>query len=242
MDMSVSLNSALWPEFPDSVSETEIKNYDTDEAPSLGYSLEKPALHKMNDVNLMRAIANCDTYALEELYDRHVRGCFGLAMKIVRDPTVAEEVVQDVFIKLWSQPTVFSPERGNFSGWLLTLVHNRSVDKLRRASSKLNGNTVPIDASNEFGVSLADLLPDTALGPDDQAWVKEKGRVMRRVLSELPDTQRTAIELAYLEGLTQKEIAEKLQEPLGTIKTRTRSALQQLRKALLVQGLWADLH
>ncbi len=245
MDVSMSWNAALWPELPDSATKTEAENAnpnDTEEALISGYSSERSKLHKMSDAKLMRAISGCDTDALEELYDRHMRGCFGLAMKIVRDPAVAEEAVQDVFIKLWNQPTVFSPERGNFSGWLLTLVHNRSVDKLRRASSKLNNNTVPLDAINEAGVSLADLLPDTAPGPDDRAWAQEKGRVMRRVLSELPDTQRRAIELAYFEGLTQKEIAEKLQEPLGTIKTRTRSGLQQLRKALSVQGLWVDLH
>jgi RNA polymerase sigma-70 factor, ECF subfamily len=194
-----------------------------------------------SDHQLMLAVAEGRADALEVLYDRHMRGCFGLAMKIVRDPAVAEEVVQDIFVKLWSQPTIFSPERGKFSGWLLTLVHNRSVDKLRRAHSGLASVTSPLDLEGENGISLADVLPDTGPTPDDTAWLHEKGEIVREALRKLPEAQRTAISLAYFGGLTQKEIAERLQEPLGTIKTRTRSGLQQLRRLLTHDGLVGDL-
>jgi RNA polymerase sigma factor (sigma-70 family) len=198
-------------------------------------------LAEHTDEQLMAAVGGGRTDALEALYDRHVRGAFGLAMKIVRDPSVAEEVVQDVFVKLWSQPGVFSPDRGKFAGWLLTLVHNRSVDKLRRAQSGVAGKTLPLDMEGENGLSLADMLPDTGPSPDDAAWLNVKGDIVREALGQLPEPQRQAISMAYFGGLTQREIAEHLQEPLGTIKTRTRSGLQQLRRVLVRQGTWGDL-
>jgi RNA polymerase sigma-70 factor (ECF subfamily) len=188
----------------------------------------------------MEQIARGNTQAFEELYDRYVRGCFGLAMKIVREPTVAEEVVQDVFMKLWSRPGIFSSERGKFSGWLLTLVHNRSVDKLRRLKVGAAGPPLPLDGTLDSDLNLADVLADTAAGPYDQAWTEEQGRIVREAIKALPHPQREAIVLAYFGGLTQKEIAERLQEPLGTVKTRTRAALQQLRRALAGGGLMGE--
>jgi RNA polymerase sigma-70 factor (ECF subfamily) len=185
------------------------------------------------DEELMVLISLGRADALEALYGRHVRGCFGLAMKIVRDPYVAEEVVQDVFVKLWRVPASFVPERGKFSGWLLTLVHNRSVDKLRRANSGLAGLTTTLDAENASGVTLADVLPDASPPLDEVASMRERGEVVRHALHSLPEPQRLAISMAYFGGLTQKEIAERLQEPLGTIKTRTRAGLQNLRRLLV---------
>lgn len=202
---------------------------------------EKQDGQQMSDEQLMSQVRVGDSHALEQLYDRHVRGCFGLAMKIVRDPSVAEEVVQDVFMKLWSNPDRFSPDRGKFSGWLLTLVHNRSVDKLRRAKSKGNSSTITLDADSGQGVRLVDALPDDAPSPYDDAWNNEKGRIVRAALLRLPEAQQQTIALAYFGGLTQKEIAEQLNEPLGTIKTRTRSALHQLRRALGQQDLLGEL-
>lgn len=195
------------------------------------------ALEQKPDEELMRLISQGNTPALETLYNRHIRNCFGLAMKIVRDPHVAEEVVQDVFVKLWTKPSIFMPERGKFSGWLLTLVHNRSVDKLRRASAGLAGLTVTLDTDNASGMSLADILPDESPSLDEAAWQQERGEILRRAMRNLPLPQRQALSLAYFGGLTQKEIADQLQEPLGTIKTRTRSGLQHLRRLLTGAGL-----
>lgn len=192
------------------------------------------------DEALMERIALGDADAFEELYDRYVRGCFGLAMKIVREPTVAEEVVQDVFMKLWSRPGIFSPERGKFSGWLLTLVRNRAVDKLRRLKAGAAGPVLPLDRSMDNDLNLADLLADNSVTPYDQAWSGEQSLIVREAIKSLPSQQREAIVLAYFGGLTQKEIAERLQEPLGTIKTRTRAALAQLRRALVTGGLLGD--
>jgi RNA polymerase sigma-70 factor (ECF subfamily) len=196
------------------------------------HAVEQFKLEYRTDEELMGLVAHGRTDALEALYDRHMRGCFGLAMKIVRDPHMAEEVVQDVFVKLWSKPSVFMPERGKFSGWLLTLVHNRSVDKLRRTSSGLAGVTTTLDAENQHGMALAEVLHDESPSPEELAWARERGEIVKHALRRLPEPQRLAITLAYFGGLTQKEIAERLQEPLGTIKTRTRSGLQHLRRLL----------
>lgn len=194
-------------------------------------------LDQKTDEELMRLVEGGKANALEELYNRHGRGCFGLAMKIVRDPGIAEEVVQDVFVKLWNRPSTFVPGRGRFSGWLLTLIHNRSVDKLRRASSGLASVTSPLDVESESGVALADILADDSPSPYDAAWTNEQGRIVRHALGRLPEPQRQALSLAYFAGLTQREIADRLQEPLGTIKTRTRSGLQHLRRLLEGQEL-----
>ncbi|HVG00298.1 MAG TPA: sigma-70 family RNA polymerase sigma factor, partial [Chloroflexia bacterium] len=122
--------------------------------------------------------------------------------------------------------------RGKFSGWLLTLVHNRSVDKLRRLKAGAAGPVLPLDGTLDSDLNLTDVLADTGATPYDQAWTEEQGRIVREAIKALPHPQREAIVLAYFGGLTQKEIAERLQEPLGTVKTRTRAALQQLRRAL----------
>jgi RNA polymerase sigma-70 factor (ECF subfamily) len=200
----------------------------------------REGLREMSDEQLMVAVAYADTYALEELYDRHVKGCFGLAMKIVRDPLVAEEVVQDVFMKLWSRPHSFTAERGKFSSWLLTLVHNGSIDKLRRTRTGVKGMTIPITTDSATGADIASTLSDTAPGPDDLAWANERGQIVRDALDKLNEPQRQTIMLAYFEGLTQVEIAEKLHQPLGTVKTRTRSAMQQLRRLLELPHLLGD--
>lgn len=189
------------------------------------------------DDELIALISQGSTPALETLYNRHVRNCYGLAMKIVRDPHIAEEVVQDVFVKLWSNPSIFVPERGKFSGWLLTLIHNRSVDKLRRAGSGIASMTTTLDTATTTGVSLAEILPDDSPSLDDAAWQQERGEIVRRAIGHLPLPQRQALTLAYYGGLTQKEIADRLHEPLGTIKTRTRSGLQHLRRLLSGSGV-----
>src|SRR5215210_3844044 len=193
-------------------------------------AITKPSdLPELSDNQLMIAVARGSEGALEKLYDRHIQSCFGLAMKIVREPSVAEEVVQEVFIKVWSRPDAFSPGRGSFRSWLLTVVHNGAVDKLRRMRARATVSILPIHAESDSGGALIDMLPDSAPSPHEQAWAEEKGGMVRHALRQLPNTEYQAITLAYFEGLTQREIAEKLDQPLGTVKTRTRSALQRLR-------------
>jgi RNA polymerase sigma-70 factor (ECF subfamily) len=190
------------------------------------------------DAQLLRRVAAGDHAALEALYNRYERTCYGLAMRMVLDHFLAEEIVQEVFLKLWAAPCSYVPGRGKFSAWLLTLVYNRSIDRLRQAK---HSKTAPLGGpriaavfdTEETGIStLADTLPDGATTPYEEAWRQEQGRVIRRALRLLPPPEREAISLAYLDGLTQREVAEKLGVPLGTIKSRTHRGLLQLRRLL----------
>src|SRR5438552_6225359 len=188
------------------------------------------------DAELVGRIAKGDASALERLYERYVRQCFGLALRILGDPALAEEVVQEVFLKLWSQPSRYSAERGQFVSWLLSLVHHRSIDELRRRSH------TEIALDNPALGSLLDTEPDAEPDPGDQVVLAEQKRAVRQALAGIPPNQRLVLELAYFGGLSQSEIAAKLGQPLGTVKTRMRAGLQNLRKLLGPTGLITDEH
>ena len=168
-------------------------------------------------------IARGDDDALAELYDRHARLVFSLALRIVRDQGEAEDLVQEVFSQVWQQASRYVESRGNVIAWMLTLTRSRAIDRLRRRSAR------PHDTGT--GPAVAGLA-DTALPVDQQlAWA---GRVsqIRDALEQLPLLQRIAIELAFYEGLTHAEVAERLELPLGTVKTRIRQGLLKLRDRL----------
>ena len=183
-------------------------------------------LSPIADHQLVSRIAAGDAAALEALYDRYVRQCFGLALRMVGEPGLAEEVVQEVFLKLWSRPDSYSPQKGAFVSWLLSLVHHRSVDELRKRTR----TEVALD--NDQPLSVINTRPDPQPDPSEQVWVMEQQRVVRQALGELPENQRLVLELAYFGGLSQSQIAEQLSQPLGTVKTRMRSGLQNLRGML----------
>ncbi|MDQ3707016.1 MAG: sigma-70 family RNA polymerase sigma factor [Chloroflexota bacterium] len=178
------------------------------------------------DDQLVSRIAGGDAAALEALYDRYVRQCFGLALRMVKEPALAEEVVQEVFLKLWSRPDSYSSQKGAFVSWLLSLVHHRCVDELRKRSR----TEVALD--NEQPLSVINTKPDPQPDPSEQVWVMEQQRVVRQALVQLPENQRQVLELAYFGGLSQSQIAESLSQPLGTVKTRMRMGLQNLRQLL----------
>ena len=183
-------------------------------------------LSPIADDQLVSRIAAGDARALEALYDRYVRQCFGLALRMVGDPGLAEEVVQEVFLKLWSRPDSYSPQKGAFVSWLLSLVHHRAVDELRKRSR----TEVALD--NDQPLSVINTRPDPQPDPSEQVWVMEQQRVVRQALGELPENQRLVLELAYFGGLSQSQIAERTSQPLGTVKTRMRMGLQNLRGLL----------
>ena len=183
-------------------------------------------LSPIADDQLVLRIAGGEAAALEALYDRYVRQCFGLALRMVSEPALAEEVVQEVFLKLWSRPDTYSSHKGAFVSWLLSLVHHRCVDKLRKRSR----TEVALD--NEQPLSIINTKPDPQPDPSEQVWVMEQQRVVRQALVELPENQRQVLELAYFGGLSQSQIAERLSQPLGTVKTRMRMGLQNLRQLL----------
>lgn len=180
----------------------------------------------ITDGELMSRIANGDPSALEQLYDRYVRQCFGLALRLLGNAQLAEEVVQEVFLKVWSQPGRYSEQRGQFVSWLLSLVHHRCIDELRRRSR----TEVALD--DETTGSLLNTQVDSAPDPGEQVLLNEQQRAVRQALASIPQNQRQILEMAYYGGLSQSEIATRLQQPLGTVKTRMRSGLQQLRALL----------
>jgi RNA polymerase sigma-70 factor (ECF subfamily) len=177
------------------------------------------------DEAVVRRLADHDATALADLYDRHARSVFSLALRIVRDQADAEEVVQDVFGQAWRQAGRYSRDRGAVRAWLLNMTRSRAIDLLRARQAR------PGASAADPTAALA-ALPDPRPAPDVQAFAAQAVGALRRALDALPATQRLAIELAYYEGLSQTEIAERLEQPLGTVKTRIRLALIRLREAM----------
>ena len=176
------------------------------------------------DEELVGRLLERDERALERLYDRYGRATYSLVLKMLRDPARAEEVSQEVFLKLWRRPESYVPGRGAFATWLLSVAHHRAVDELRTRRHEV----YPLGDDESPPRELIDDGSDLA----DAAWLREQRVAVRAALATLPASQRQAIELAYFAGLTQREIAERLGEPLGTVKTRVRLAMQKLRGVL----------
>jgi len=170
------------------------------------------------DASLIRRILNGDEVALGLLYDRYGGLVYSVSLRILRDSGAAEEVLQDIFHQLWRVAGSFDFSRGSLSSWLMVMTRNRSIDRLRRRSAPAVEHPAEALSPSPF-----DLESDTARN-------EMAGRV-RSALEALPEPQRKVMELAYFEGLTQSEIASHTGDPLGTVKTRLRTALGSLRKA-----------
>jgi RNA polymerase sigma-70 factor (ECF subfamily) len=168
-------------------------------------------------------MAQGDSSALATLYDRHARAIYSLAIRILSDTAEAEDVVQEVFTQAWRQASRYDATRAPVIGWLMIITRARALDRLRRRRSRITATE--LDASTPHP---RDPDPSQEL----QAISAEQAERLRGALGSLPDAQRAAIELAYYQGLTQTDIAERLQQPLGTIKTRIRSGLLKLREVL----------
>jgi RNA polymerase sigma-70 factor (ECF subfamily) len=171
----------------------------------------------------LERMARGDEDALAELYDRHGRLVYSLALRIVRDQRDAEEIVQEVFAQAWRQSGRYSAGRGSVVGWMLTLTRSRAIDRVRGRRAR------PEAASHE--TAMAD-LPDNAMAADERLASAARAAQVRAALDSLPFLQRTAIELAFYDGLTHAEIADRLEQPLGTVKTRIRQGLLKLRDRL----------
>jgi RNA polymerase sigma-70 factor (ECF subfamily) len=179
-----------------------------------------------SDVELLRRIAGGDVRAVAELYDRHAGMLLALALRIVRDRAEAEDVVHDAFVLVGERAGQYVPERGAVGAWLVTLARNLSIDRTRRRDRR---GTIARDVLAHDPEAKAAATP-----PDPEAQVAgaaERERV-RRALAKLPDVQRATLEIAFFEGLTYAEIAEREGVPLGTIKSRAARALATLREAL----------
>jgi RNA polymerase sigma-70 factor (ECF subfamily) len=182
-------------------------------------------LAHLSDEALVALAARSEQTALAELYDRFGRPAYGLALRILRDEALAEDAVQEAFLALWRTAARFVPERGKASTWILTLVHRRAVDIVRREERRR------ADAL-EQGPEV-----ESRGAVDEEAWLRLQRERVQDALRKLPDQQREAIELAYYGGFTQSELAERLGQPLGTIKSRMFMGLARLRELLGEPGM-----
>jgi RNA polymerase sigma-70 factor (ECF subfamily) len=204
-------------------------------------SASEPALD--DDAALVAALARGDARALEVVYERHGRGVYSMAVRLLSDGPAAEEVVQETFLKLWRQPSAYQPSRGRLFAWLLGVAHHHAVDLLRRRQLEQRHRVQSLPNAN--GDGLVDLLDNRGLASSDgdpqlRAGLVEDRVALGRALASLSPEQRIPIELAYYKGMTQLEIATLLGTPLGTIKTRMRLGLQQLRKVPDLSALWSE--
>ncbi len=182
------------------------------------------SLAHVSDEGLVGLVARGDDTALAELYDRFGRVAYGLALRILRDEKLAEDAVQEAFLAAWRSADRFMPERAKASTWLLTLVHRRSVDLVRHEERR---RAEPLaDAFEAAGTDSA----------EDDAWLRFERERVQAALRQLPDQQREALELAYFGGFTQSELAERLGQPVGTIKSRMFAGLARLRELLTEPG------
>ncbi|EWM12002.1 RNA polymerase sigma-70 factor, ECF subfamily [Kutzneria sp. 744] len=185
-----------------------------------------PARSTATDADLVRRVAGGDQAAFAELYDRYCRQAYSLARRVCVDPEFAEDVVQEAFLAVWRTPGRYEPERGGFASWLLTLVHHRAVDAVRREAVQRRRNVSGTDDE------VAERLVPPGPGADHQALIGVVGGQVREALGRLPDEQREVIALAYFGGYTQCEVSALTGLPLGTVKSRTFAGFRRLRGLL----------
>ena len=178
------------------------------------------------DAALIRRMVDADETALGALYDRWVRSLYSLVLHLLKDPDEAEDVVEETFWQAWRKADSYEPSKGAVSTWLLTIGRRKALDRLR---SRKRNREDSIDGMSGFA-DLPSGLPD----PEAQAEGSELRETVRAALRELPNEQREVLELGYFSGLSQAEIAEKTGQPLGTVKTRMRLAMQKLRGPLSI--------
>jgi RNA polymerase sigma-70 factor (ECF subfamily) len=178
-------------------------------------------------VHLIQQVANQDRDAFSQLYDRFSTLVFTLAMRMLRARSDAEDLLQEVFVQIWRQAKTYSAERGSPEAWIVNIARSRAIDKIRsirrmEKSFVLTDDPARAESSDNVESSAAE---------------SEARMAMNSALANLPETQRKVLELAYFDGLTQTEIANRLAEPLGTVKTRMRSGIQRLRDVLGTQAV-----
>jgi len=173
----------------------------------------------VSDAEIIARIYTGDEGAMAMLYDRYSPVVYAVALRVLSDRNTAEDILQDVFVQLWRNPQSFNASRGSLATWLAVIARNRAIDQLRRKHPEV-----------ELSETLISVDPDL----ENTAERKQAIEKVRAVLASMPTEQRSALEMAFFEGLTHVEIAGKTGQPLGTVKTRIRSGLLAVRKALLL--------
>jgi len=181
-----------------------------------------------DDAELMRRLQRRDPQALADLYDRYGGLTYSLIFSVVRDTGVAEDLVQETFLRVWNRSAAFDADRGALGPWLLAIARNRAIDHVRSARAKMDRNLVEMDVFEraEHGI------PASFVDVDKGVLNADSARRIKAAMSKLNQNQQKVIELAYYEGLSQTEMAERLGQPLGTVKTWVRTALRHLKDEL----------
>lgn len=184
----------------------------------------------LDDATLIELITRARAEALSELYDRYGRLVFSLAVNTVGDYATAEEITQDVFVRVWEGARSYRAERGKVSTWLSSIARHRAIDQLRRRGAR----------PEQYTVVWAEVSQDALLdsdSPQEATQLAIAREQVRAALAQLPEEQRQVLALAYFHGYTQQQMADALDQPLGTVKTRVRLAMQKLRQMLNAEGL-----
>jgi RNA polymerase sigma-70 factor, ECF subfamily len=195
-------------------------------------SPEETGHTELDDEELMQRLVYRDLWAFRTLYDRYGNLVYSAALRVVRDAQIAEDMVQEIFLRIWRKPESYVSQRGRFVTWLTSVTRNRAVDEVRSRGRRFRYETAsPEEQEREVPA------PETN-DPALTAELADQRRLILAALAQIPAEQRQIIELAYFGGLTQQEIAERLAQPLGTVKTRIRLGMQKLRVALTPELKW----
>src|SRR5271156_1305838 len=190
----------------------------------LSYVLLQVTLRFKDDGDLAKRLQDRDPRAMSDLYDRYGRLAYSLIYRVVRNTGAAEDLVQETFLRVWNRVQSFDRTRGALGPWILTVARNRAIDYLRSMDGRMSAGALELDRLES--PSLFSDWEDSALSLD-------RARRLKRAFEKLSSHQRVVIELAYYEGLSQTEMAERMKQPLGTVKTWVRSALKVLREELM---------
>jgi RNA polymerase sigma-70 factor (ECF subfamily) len=189
----------------------------------LAFGILQVVLRLADDADLVRGLKARDPKAMSDLYDRYGRLAYSLIYRVVRNPSAAEDLLQETFMRVWNRVGLFDAERGALGPWVLAVARNRAIDYLRSVDGRMQAGAVDLDRL-EHPAQFPDI--------DNGALAIDRVRRLKSAFEKLAPNQRLVIELAYYEGMSQTEMAERLKQPLGTVKTWTRSALKVLRDEL----------